>query len=65
MLRIYILFLFTLGFACFCFFVSFAIFVGAAFYISPVVSGSNAEKSMARNNPHELQENGKYYKLPQ
>eukprot|EP00598_Pedospumella_elongata_P003646 CAMPEP_0184968042 /NCGR_PEP_ID=MMETSP1098-20130426/1217_1 /TAXON_ID=89044 /ORGANISM="Spumella elongata, Strain CCAP 955/1" /LENGTH=131 /DNA_ID=CAMNT_0027489593 /DNA_START=141 /DNA_END=536 /DNA_ORIENTATION=- len=45
------------GFACFCFFTAFAILVAAAFYTSPVVSGSNAEKSMARNNPHELQEN--------
>ena len=49
---------YSLGFACFCLFAAFAIFMAGSFYISPAVAGSTAEKSMVNNNPHELRENG-------
>ena len=46
--------LLLLGFACFSFICAFFIFLGAAFYISPVISGSAAEKKML-SKPDELE----------
>lgn len=45
---------FLIGFACFSFLVAFFIFLAAALYISPAVSGSAAEKKMI-SKPDELE----------
>jgi len=58
----HVLVLLSLGFACFSFICAFFIFLGGALFISPVISGSAAEKKML-SKPDELEGRQQIVKL--